>query len=201
MTDKLVAPQSAVRAEVARKVQEHVVVRLGDELDRLIKIGAFLREKLEQDIQLQIGKGLPRDGIKSYKELATTIESVVSAKVRFDKAAKQMADTMTPAEERRAVIQYLKSCHKDDRKEILDELAEWIERRPTPGRPSRFETNPGLISKIVEGKPQRGDNAQPLVHKDAAGNVRGADRAGSTADGSVSSLDADGDPGMDVDGD
>lgn len=198
---KPIEPQSVVRAEVARRAQEHVVVRLGDELDRLIKIGAFLREKLEQDIQLQIGKGLPRDGIKSYKELATTIESVVSAKVRFDKAAKQMADTMTPAEERKAVIQYLKACNRDDRKEILDELAEWIERRPSPGRPSRFETDPGLISKIVEGKPQRGDNPEPSVYRNPASDVRRVDRKGSDADSSMSSLDAERNTGVDTDGD
>lgn len=159
----------AISAEKVRIQQEHIVVRLGDELDRLIKIGAWLRERLEADLQQVIGKGLPREGIKMYKELATTIESVVSAKVRFDKAAKQMADNMTPAEERKAVITYIKAANEEDRKEIIREVKRWELERGVSNKEStavRPESNPGLMAKVVEDEQVRGDNPEPSVLPD-----------------------------------
>lgn len=161
-----------ISAEKVRIQQEHIVVRLGDELDRLIRIGAWLRGKLEEDLQMAIGKGLPRDTIRAYKELATTIESVVSAKVRFDKAAKQMADNMTPAEERKAVVTYLKACNAEDRKEILRDVKDWengaygINRKKDS--PVGSESDSGQLAKVVEDEQVRGDNPEPLVLPDPA---------------------------------
>lgn len=161
-----------ISAEKVRIQQAHIVVRLGDELDRLIKIGSWLREKLEEDLQMAIGAGVPKDGIKLYKELATTIESVVSAKVRFDKAAKQMADNMTPAEERKAVITYLKACAAEDRKEILRDVKDWenglygINRKKDSAIGP--ESNTGQLVKVVENEQVRGDNPESSLLSDPA---------------------------------
>ena len=164
------AKMRKISAEKVRIQQEHIVVRLGDELDRLIKIGAWLRERLENELGETIGKGLPRDGIKMYKELATTIESVVSAKVRFDAAAKKMADNMTPAEERKAVITYIKACNPEDRKEIIRDVKRWELERGIGNKESTAvgsESDPGLVAEVVENEQVRGDNSEPSVFPDS----------------------------------
>jgi len=124
-----------IATEKTRLLSDHIVVRLGDELEKMLAIGSYLRECLQVEIEQAVGAGVPKNAIKQFSELAKTLDSVVSAKVRFDKAAKQMADIATPLEERNAVIQYLKAAHPEDAKEVWREYREWQDRRPGPGRP------------------------------------------------------------------
>lgn len=114
--------------------QEHIVVRLGDELDRLLKLGKWLRECLENSLYDGLGykqMAIPKGAVQQYKDLATTMDSVVKTKIAFDKAAKILAENMTPDEEMKAVIKYLKATSPDVRKAVFKEIRDWAERKPS----------------------------------------------------------------------
>lgn len=111
---------------------KHRVVRLADELDKLIKLVTWARESVEAELFSGLGykkEGLLDKDLKKIKDLSATWNSVVEAKIRFDKAAKQMADSMTPEEERSAVIAYLKSLAWPERNSILQLMKRWGEEK------------------------------------------------------------------------
>lgn len=104
---------------------EKTVVRLADELDSLIAMYVFAREALQ--IEMTEGMGYKQQGIldsivKKLKELTTGLNSLVEAKIKWDKAAKQLAATMTPAEEMDAVFKYIVSLDHDAQTNLRHKL-------------------------------------------------------------------------------
>lgn len=119
----------------AKHQQERIVVRLQDELDKMIKLLAWARECFETEMMAGMGYKkltITEKDVKKLKELAGIVDSVVGAKIRFDKAAKSMADTMTPAEEKAAVVAYLKACEAQDRADIIMRIKNWEATRGLP---------------------------------------------------------------------
>lgn len=109
----------------AIKELEKTVVRIQDELDRMIKLHVFMREALENEIMSGAGYkklGANEKDVKKLKELTQSMDSLVSCKIRWDKAAKQMAETMTPDEEMKAVITYILSLSPEDQSRLRDRL-------------------------------------------------------------------------------
>lgn len=122
--------------------QKRIVVRMQDELDKMIKLFSWARECVENELTEGMGFkkiGLPDKAMKKLKELAAMCNEVVGAKIRYDKAAKQMADTMTPEEERYAVIQYLKSASVEDRKYVIRKVTDWMNTRLNGPKDERQE--------------------------------------------------------------
>lgn len=118
--------------EKALKKHNISVVRLQDELDHLIKIFSHMRECFENEMMDGLGYkklALTAKQIGQGGELAKMMTAVVAAKIRFDKAAKQMADSMTPEEERNACLKYVQSLEPAERQTWLHNLREWMERR------------------------------------------------------------------------
>lgn len=118
--------------EQAKKRLAHAVVRLQDELDKMIKLFSAAREAVENEMMEGMGYkklALTDKDMKKLVGLADLASSVVSTKIRFDKASRQMADTMTPEEERKAVISYLKAAEPRDREYVLTQVKEWQDRR------------------------------------------------------------------------
>lgn len=121
--------------ESVKNEHGRIVVRLQDELDRMIKLFSWAREAAENDLMGGMGYKkltITDKDLKKLKELATMCDSIVSAKIRFDKAAKSMADTMTPAEEKAAVVAYLKAAEVQDRADILNRIKDWENKRGNP---------------------------------------------------------------------
>lgn len=110
--------------EMRENVREHyekMVVRLQDELDRLIKMYTWARESLENEMFSGMGYKkltLGEKDIKKLKELTVGINNLVESKIKYDKAQKQLAASMTPAEERDAVIKYIVSLPGEARHEL-----------------------------------------------------------------------------------
>ncbi len=108
------------------------VVRLQDELDSLIKIFSHMRECFENEMMEGLGykkMAVTQKQLAQASELAKIMTAVVAAKIRFDKAAKQMADMMTAEEEREAVTKYVQSMSVEDRARWVDNLRQWMGRR------------------------------------------------------------------------
>lgn len=118
--------------ETAVKERDWRVTRLGDELDKLIKLITWARECLDNELMSGMGHkklGIGDKDIRKIKDLAATMNSAVEAKIRFDKAQKQLADTMTPEEEFEAVVAYAKSLDQ----EHYVRLSQRIRRRGASG--------------------------------------------------------------------
>jgi tRNA G18 (ribose-2'-O)-methylase SpoU len=121
-------PDVPVKRERALAETERMVKRLGDELDEMIKMFSWGRECLKNELTEGMGykkMALSDKDLKKMKELAEMMNTVVSAKIRFDKASKAMADTMSPAEEQSAVVAYLKSVDPDIRAQIIHHVKQW----------------------------------------------------------------------------
>lgn len=123
------------KREKAKASHEHMVTRLQDELDRMIKLLSHAREATENELFEGLGYkklALTDKDLKKLNGLADLAKSVVDTKVKFDKAMKAMADRMTPAEEKAAVVAYLKACEAQDRADIINRIKDWEAKRGNP---------------------------------------------------------------------
>lgn len=113
--------------ETAKSKYELAVVRLEDELDRLVKMYTWAREALENEMFGGLGykqMALGDKEVKKLKELTVGINNLVESKIKYDKAKKQLAAAMTPAEEMDAVMKYIQSLDTNDKKLLRNRLAD-----------------------------------------------------------------------------
>lgn len=109
-----------------------MVVRLQDELDSLIKIFSHMRESFEAEMMDGMGYkkiGTTQTLLNKAKELALLMTTVVNAKIRFDKAHKTLAESMTPDEELKACGDYIRALDAPVRQQWLRNLRDWMSRR------------------------------------------------------------------------
>lgn len=129
------------KREAARLALEKQVIRLQDELDKLIKLYSFSIQALENELLSGLGykqMALGEKEARKLKELSTGMNSLVETKIKYDKAQKQLAAVMTPAEEKAAVVTYILSLGYEDRNEIRHRLSDkgvWVWRDNTPEGP------------------------------------------------------------------
>lgn len=96
----------------AKDELQRLVVRLQDEMDRLIKMYAFQREALENEMVSGMGykkMGADDKFLRKLKELTIGMSNLVEIKIKYDKAQKSLIASMTPAEEEDAVFKYIMS--------------------------------------------------------------------------------------------
>lgn len=119
----------AEKAAIALELHKIQVVRIQDELDALVKIFSHMRESLQNEMFEGLGykkAGVLPSLLKPAESLTKMMTSMVDAKIRFDKAAKVMADQMTPEEERAACMKYVKSLPVEERNAWVRELKIWL---------------------------------------------------------------------------
>jgi hypothetical protein len=134
---------------VAEKVEQALhrhkvtVVRLQDELDSLIKIFSHMREAFENEMMSGMGYkklALTDNQVKQGAALSKMMTEMVTCKIRWDKAAKQMADSMTPEEEHEAVMKYIKTLSPEDQRRVVASIKAWqdlkYEREPRTSQPA-----------------------------------------------------------------
>jgi hypothetical protein len=116
-----------------------VKVRIADELERYLSVAVWLRNTLEGQMYGTFGatKEVSKVGIapaltKQWKECVDAFDTLVNAKVRLDKNAKLLSDSMSAEEERAAVIAYIKSIEAKERTLLLAELNAWHTQTSTP---------------------------------------------------------------------
>ena len=124
-------PMLEVAEKIEKALERHKlsVTRLQDELDSLIKIFSHMRECFENEMMDGLGYkklALTDKQLKQGAGLSKMMTEMVNCKVRFDKAAKMMAESMTPEEERQAVMKYLQSLPYEERRSFVQRLREWM---------------------------------------------------------------------------
>ena len=127
-----------------------LAIRIEDELDKLINMFSHAREALENEMNSGLGAkrlALSEKDVKKLKELTVGMNSLVESKIRYDKSRKALAEVMTPNEERRAVVTYIRSLSYEARAELRALLIEhkiWPYSRCAHGEDTREGTDPVL---------------------------------------------------------
>lgn len=119
--------KDATDSESAIERMHALTVRLEDELDKAIKLYHFARGSLENEMLGGVGyrqMAISEKDLKKLKELTVGLNSLVETQVKWDKHRKTMTTQMTPAEERGAVVKYIKSLSYEDRDELYKRLRE-----------------------------------------------------------------------------
>lgn len=113
-----------------------VKIRIADELERYLDVARWLREALENEMNSSFGVGKngepPKCGVdktltQKWKDAVSSFVDLSDAKIRLDKNAKLLADTMSAEDEREAVRLYIRSVPPTERRHFLREEMEWLE--------------------------------------------------------------------------
>jgi hypothetical protein len=107
-------------------------VRLVDEIEAMLKLLVFQREALQNN--LFSGLGYKQDSVDlktvaASKELTLAYTRMVEAQIKLDKHLKQVAELMTPEEEKEAVKKYVNSLDKDTAGRLIEKLIEMYNKR------------------------------------------------------------------------
>jgi len=130
-----------------------MVVRMGDEINETIKLVRWARECITNELHEGLGAkklGISDKDLAKLNKLAEMVNSMTNAKIRFDQAQKKLADSMTPDEEKAAVVAYVKSLPDADRAYLIQELKAWHHDRT--GRPEGNNGNGPYINKVKVGE-------------------------------------------------
>jgi hypothetical protein len=110
-----------------------VQIRIADEVQANLNVAAWLRECLENSMQTSMGTrdkhGVDQKTVQSWRDVVKAMEALTACKIKLDKNAKQMAATMTPAEELEAVKAYIRSLDSTTRGQFIRNELRWHERR------------------------------------------------------------------------
>ncbi len=139
----------AIHADLALRI-----TRLGDQLDRMINLVTIAREALENEMFEPNGflKGELRVAyLNKMTALARQLDMLVSAKIRWDKNQKAMADMMTPEQERLAVRQYIRAMSPYDRKDFLRNELDYHVKHTTASSPAGNVSAPEQMYMRLEG--------------------------------------------------
>lgn len=121
-------PKDTKKIEREIRSQPWIVVRIQDEMDKLLKIFSHMRQCIENEMDYTKTM-LSQKTVDQAGALAQMMDKVVTAKIKFEKSAREMAESMTPEEEREACTKYIQSMEPDVRKQWLNNLLDWMERR------------------------------------------------------------------------
>lgn len=113
--------------------------RLVDELEALLKLLRFQREALNNECFEGMGykqMAADKSTILKSKELSLAYTRLVEAQIKLNKSLKDIAEQMTPEDERGAVRKYIQAMEPADRGKFIHELWEYHQahRGYNPGR-------------------------------------------------------------------
>ena len=113
------------------------VVRLKDELNRILELVVHSRESLVNELDNEIAQkklSIDTTFLKKLKELTACYNSLTDARIRLDKAEKSLEEDLTPMEEREAALDYIKGMDDKERAEMISELIAYHKQYVTMSR-------------------------------------------------------------------
>ncbi len=99
--------------------------RIVEEVERCIRMLHTILDTLEAELTFAMGlknPGLPKGCLTQMKEAVACLNSLTDSKVRLDKSAKLMADSMTSEEETEAVRSFVRGMSDKERAAFLGSL-------------------------------------------------------------------------------
>lgn len=105
-------------------------IRVEEECERLLRLTSWMRECLEGELAGDMGTrerhGIDKATVEKWKALTTAFSTLTEAKIRLDKAAKQLAESKMTAEQETDVIrQWVRSRSPEDRIKFLEAELAW----------------------------------------------------------------------------
>ena len=103
-------------------------VRIGDEVDRLLRIVSALRQVVEGEVSQNLSgpnPGIMKGTLTQLRDLTSCMNSLVDSKIRLDKTAKSLAEAMTPEDEEKAVRSWVRSLDPKKSIAFLNGELEW----------------------------------------------------------------------------
>lgn len=100
-------------------------IDLGVEQGEYIRLVKWARECLENSLTGGLGykkEMLSKDDVAALSGIGISLERAISAKIKYDKHIKSFTDTMTPAEERAAIEEFVAGLGDMDRYTLLQKM-------------------------------------------------------------------------------
>lgn len=100
------------------------VARLKNELDLQLELICHSRENLQQEMltSYAASTGLKQDHLKALQQLTACFNDLTRARIALLKAEREAEDSMTPADEKEAVEEYILSMQPAEQREFLSKL-------------------------------------------------------------------------------
>lgn len=114
------------------------VLRLKEELNRILALVVHSRESLENELDSEFAQkkySIDNNFLKKLKELTACYGTLTDARIRLDKSEKALEREMTPEEEEAAVREYIMEKSTDDRRLFLRNMVEAHMRGITKAAP------------------------------------------------------------------
>lgn len=98
------------------------VIRMKDELIKVLDLVSRCRQSIEDEVSDGLAakmKSVDVDFLRRLKELSVIFNNMTDARIRLDKAEKQLENDLTPAEEQQGVVEYIKALPNQERGTFL----------------------------------------------------------------------------------
>lgn len=123
-----------------------------DELIKVLDLVTRCRESIEAEVSTGTAakmRSVDIDFLKRLKELSVIFNNMTDARIRLDKAEKQLENDLTPAEEQAAVVEYIHSMPNLERGVFLRQAAEYHISRITS---QNGNTKSGLLRILADAE-------------------------------------------------
>lgn len=140
-------PEDQVKAKPGPRERSARIIRLKEELNLILELVVHSREALTNELDSEFAqkkRSIDAVFLKKLKELTIMYETLTKSRISLDKAEHALEREMTPADELRAVRDFIKSLEPMERGENLRDLIKWHNEQM-------------LIVNKGQGRPPRND--------------------------------------------
>lgn len=110
------------------RVRNERVIRLKEELNRILELVVHSREALENELKSETAQRklfIDEKFIKKLKELTGCYNALTQSRIQLDKAERTLEKELTPGEERDAVVEFIQALDGIERGRLLKRLVIW----------------------------------------------------------------------------
>lgn len=128
MAAKELPPEKAVKVKPGPRERSARIIRLKEELNLILELVVHSREALTNELSTEFTqKKLTVDVafLKKLRELTAMYEILTKSRIQLDKAETSLEREMTPADELKAVRDFIKSLSPSERGVELRDLIAW----------------------------------------------------------------------------
>lgn len=108
-------------------------IRLKEELNLILELVVKMRKRLEgEEAQAVSGVLISKEFVAKLKDLTHCYQTLTKSRIDLDKAERSMENDMTPAQEKKAVKDYVSSLGGAEKADLIKDM--WAEHLRTRGK-------------------------------------------------------------------
>lgn len=114
-------------------------LRVRNELGLILELVVNIRVRLEQELADAVSaKFINKEFVTKLKDLTACYQTLTQCQIQLNKSEKAMEDDMTPAQEKAAVMAFVKALDGSERYDVIHDLWAWhLANKNNNGRPSK----------------------------------------------------------------